>query len=162
VRLTVIAVGRMKAGPERDLAERYRERVGALARQQGFSATELVEVPESRARRADDRRREEAASILDRAGGAVVVAFDERAASLSSEAFAARIGAWRDAGHGAVALVIGGPDGLDETIRKKADLVVSFGQLTLPHQLVRILVVEQVYRALTILAGHPYHRSGSG
>ncbi len=78
----------------------------------------------------------------------------------TSEAFAGRLQGWRDGGRAAVACVIGGPDGLDPVVRERAALVVSFGALTLPHQIVRVLVAEQLYRALTIIAGHPYHRAG--
>jgi 23S rRNA (pseudouridine1915-N3)-methyltransferase len=73
---------------------------------------------------------------------------------------AQRIAAWRDEGRDRLVCVIGGPDGLDPRVRNAADLVLAFGSLTLPHQLVRALVVEQLYRVLTILAGHPYHRTG--
>lgn len=159
MRLALIAVGRLKAGPERDLVERYRERADALARGLGFSSLELVEIAESRARREADRRAEEGTALLSKAGGASI-AFDERGASLTSAALAARVTAWRDGGRDGLAWVIGGPDGLDETVRERADLLLSFGALTLPHQLVRILVAEQIYRTLTILAGHPYHRAG--
>jgi 23S rRNA (pseudouridine1915-N3)-methyltransferase len=161
VKLAVISVGRLKDGPERDLVERYRERVEALGRSQGLSPLQLVEIPEGRGRRDDERRVDEGASILDKAGASVVVAFDERGRSVTSEAFAQRIGAWRDEGRDRIAFVIGGPDGLDQRVRDGADLVIAFGTLTLPHQVVRALVVEQLYRALTILAGHPYHRTGS-
>jgi 23S rRNA (pseudouridine1915-N3)-methyltransferase len=160
VRLGVIAVGRLKAGPERDLVARYQVRAEALGRPLGVSAIEVIEIAESRARRDADRRAEEAAAILARAGSSVLVAFDERGRTVTSEAFAERLGAWRDAGRPAVGFVIGGPNGLDERIRRRADLMVAFGALTLPHQLVRVLVMEQAYRALTILAGHPYHRGG--
>ena len=104
---------------------------------------------------------EEAEQLLSRAGSFALVVFDERGRSLSSEAFAERVAAWRDAGCPGLACVIGGPDGLDRRVRDRADLVLSFGALTMPHQIVRALVVEQLYRALTILAGHPYHRAGS-
>lgn len=160
MRLAVVAVGRLKSGPERELVERYRERVDALVRPLGFSPLDLDEVPEGRARREPDRRAEEGAAIRARVGRAALIAFDERGRTLTSEAFAERIGAWRDGGRPGAACVIGGPDGLDPGIRAAADLVLSFGTLTLPHQLVRVLVVEQVYRCLTILAGHPYHRGG--
>lgn len=160
MRLAILAVGRLKSGPERDLVERYRGRTDALGRSLGFSSLEVAELPESRARRDDDRRAEEGAILLDRIGPAAAVVFDERGASPTSVAFAGRIGAWRDEGRGALACVIGGPDGLDGKVRSRADLVVSFGALTLPHQLARVLVAEQLYRALTILAGHPYHRAG--
>jgi 23S rRNA (pseudouridine1915-N3)-methyltransferase len=161
VKLAVIAVGRLKDGPERELVERYGERVQGIGRSLGLSAFQLVELPESRARREADRRAEEGAAILGKAGDAVLIAFDERGKSLSSEAFAQKIAAWRDEGRAAVAFAIGGPDGFDGRVRAAADLVLSFGSLTLPHQLVRVLVVEQLYRALTILAGHPYHRAAS-
>jgi 23S rRNA (pseudouridine1915-N3)-methyltransferase len=160
VRLTVVAVGRLKSGPERDLAERYRERAEALGRAAGFSPVEVVEVPESRARRDADRRAEEARAALERAGPATLIAFDQRGRSISSEDLAGRLEKWRDNGAPALALAIGGADGLDPSIRERAALVLSFGALTLPHQLVRVLVLEQLYRCLTILAGHPYHRSG--
>jgi 23S rRNA (pseudouridine1915-N3)-methyltransferase len=163
VKLTVVAVGRLKSGPERDLARRYRERAEALGRASGFSPVEVVEIAESRARRDADRRAEEARAILDRAGpaaSALLVAFDERGRSISSESLAERLRTWRDGGTPALALVVGGADGLDPLVRDRAELVLSFGAMTLPHQLVRVLVLEQLYRCLTILAGHPYHRGG--
>jgi len=159
VRLSVLCVGRLKGGPERELVDRYRQRVDALGRSVGTGGLDVIELPESRARRDADRLAEEAAALLDRAGSSVLVVFDERGNSPTSEAFAQRIGRWRDEGRN-VAFVIGGPDGLDVSVRRRADLVVSFGALTLPHQIVRVLVVEQLYRALTILSGHPYHRAG--
>jgi 23S rRNA (pseudouridine1915-N3)-methyltransferase len=161
VKLAVIAVGRLKDGPERGLVERYSERAAGLGRGLGLAPLQFIEIPESRARRGADRQAEEAAAILDRTAGAVLVVFDERGKSLTSEAFAQRIAGWRDGGRAAAAFVIGGPDGLDRRVRAAADLVLSFGALTVPHQLVRVLVAEQLYRALTIMAGHPYHRAGS-
>jgi len=160
VRLSLLAVGRLKTGPERELVERYRRRIDGIGRSLGLTGFDVIELPESRARRDDDRRSDEAAALIDRAGSAAVVVFDERGSSPTSEAFATRIGQWRDEGRRDIALVIGGPDGLDARVRRRGDLVVAFGALTLPHQIVRALVVEQLYRALTILAGHPYHRAG--
>jgi len=150
----------MKNGPERDLVERYRQRIEGIGRGMGFAGPDLVELPESRARREGDRRAEEAAALIDRSGSGALIVFDEKGKSLTSDAFAARIGAWRDEGRPGLACVIGGPDGLDPKVHARADLVLSFGALTMPHQIVRVLVVEQLYRALTILAGHPYHRAG--
>jgi 23S rRNA (pseudouridine1915-N3)-methyltransferase len=160
VKLAVVAVGRLKDGPERDLVTRYRERLEALGRAHGITRIELVEIPESRARREDDRRAEEADAIRRKTGTATLVVLDERAPSCTSEAFAGHLRSWRDANE-SIALVIGGPDGLDPALRDGARLPLSFGALTLPHQLVRVLAVEQLYRALTIVAGHPYHRAGS-
>lgn len=157
VTLQVLAVGRLKNGPERELVERYRARVDALGRSSGFGRLDLVELPESRARSAPERIAAEAVATLGRADGTRLLAFDERGGSVSSGELAARLGGWRDLGS-SVSFAVGGPDGFDEAVRRKADLVLSFGRMTLPHGLVRVLVVEQVYRALTILAGHPYHR----
>ncbi len=160
MRLSLLAVGRLKNGPERELVERYRQRIDGMGRSFGLTGFDLVELPESRARREDDRRLEEASALLDRAGASVLVVFDERGKSPTSEAFAERIRHWRDEGRPGIACIIGGPDGLDPKVRQRADLVVSFGALTMPHQIVRALVAEQLYRALTIMAGHPYHRAG--
>ena len=160
MRLSLLAVGRLKSGPERELVERYRQRIDGMGRSLGFAGLDLVEFPESRARRDDDRRAEEAIALRDRIGPSASIAFDERGRNLTSEAFAERIGSWRDAGRPGVACLIGGPDGLDPALRGQVDLVVAFGALTLPHQIVRALVAEQLYRALTIIAGHPYHRGG--
>ena len=158
VKLAIVAVGRLKDGPERQLVERYRMRVAAMAPALGCTGLDIAELPEGRGRREEERRAEEAAAIASRLGKAAVIVFDERARSIGSEAFAARLGGWRDDGRPATACIIGGPDGLDAALRDRADLAVSFGALTLPHQIVRALVAEQIYRALTILSGHPYHR----
>ncbi len=161
MKLAVLSVGRLKDGPERELTERYGERARGLGRALGLSPLQFIEIPESRARRDADRKAEEGAAIRDKVAGTVLVALDEGGKSLTSEAFARRIAGWRDGGKAGVTFVIGGPDGLDPSVRAAADLVLSFGALTLPHQLVRALVAEQLYRALTILAGHPYHRAAS-
>lgn len=158
MKLSLVCIGRLKSGPERELVERYRGRVDQIARSCGLSALTLVEIPEGRERGAPERQASEAAAILVRCDAAATVAFDERGPSLSSAEFAARLRAWRDAGRPGLAFVIGGPDGLGEEVRDRADLVLSFGRLTLPHQIVRALVCEQIYRALTIISGHPYHR----
>ena len=162
MKISLVAVGRLKAGPERDLAERYRDRVEPLARQLGFGTFETIELVEDRARSESVRREAEGAAILARVAGGELVVFDERGRTATSLDFAEQLGTWRDAGRPTVSLVIGGPDGLDAACRERASLCLSFGRLTMPHQLVRILVVEQLYRAMTILAGHPYHRAGEG
>lgn len=158
MRVLVLSVGRLKAGPEKALVERYLERAGPLARQLGFGAIDIAELAESNARGADQRKAEEGRALLARCLPGPIVAFDERGVDCTSEQFAHRFSTWRDGGEGGINLVVGGPDGLDESVRKAAALVLSFGAMTLPHQIVRALVLEQVYRCLTILAGHPYHR----
>jgi 23S rRNA (pseudouridine1915-N3)-methyltransferase len=89
---------------------------------------------------------------------AALIVFDERGKPVDSAAFAGFIGRERDAGRKSLWFVVGGPEGLDEDVRLRAAAVYSFGAMTLPHQLVRVLVAEQIYRAMTILSGHPYHR----
>ena len=160
MRLLLLSVGRLKAGPERDLAARYEERAAAGARAARLTGFEARAVEESRARRAEDRKAEEAKALLAMVPpGAVLIALDERGRSLASEALAAEIGKARDAGAPAFALALGGPDGHDGSLRAAARMSLAFGAMTWPHQLVRILAAEQLYRAVTILSGHPYHRA---
>jgi 23S rRNA (pseudouridine1915-N3)-methyltransferase len=159
MRLLLICVGRPKAGPERDLAARYVERAAAAGRAIGFSGVELHEAGESRAARPDDRKREEAKAIRGLlAPPANVIALDENGAQLTSRSLATELGRARDQGIASAAFVIGGPDGLEPAFLASASLTLSFGAMTWPHQLVRIMAAEQIYRAVTILSGHPYHR----
>ena len=159
MRLILLGVGRLKAGPERELSARYLERAAAAARTARLTGFESREIDESRARRPEDRKADEAKALAALVPpGALVMALDERGRSMSSQTFADEIGRCRDGGAPALALVIGGPDGLDETFRASARWTLAFGAMTWPHQLVRVMAAEQIYRAITILAGHPYHR----
>ena len=159
MRLTLIGVGRLKSGPERELFDRYFKRLSDLARSQGVAEVEAREIEEGRARRPEDRRAEEARAILAAAPkGAWLALLDERGASMTSIEWAAEIGKARDGAAPAYAVVIGGPDGLDPSLHAQARTILSFGAMTWPHQLVRAMASEQLYRALSILAGHPYHR----
>lgn len=162
MRLHVVAIGRLKAGPERDLAERYRARAVALARPLGFAGPEIVELPEGRARRPEERQADEAARLRERIGTSLTVILDEGAPPVGSEAFAARLVDWRDRGRTSVGFVIGGADGLAPDLKAGGGWSFCFGSLTLPHGLVRVLLLEQFYRAFTIMSGHPYHRAGGG
>ena len=160
MRIVLLAVGRMKSGPERDLLDRYLARARALGRGLGVPDLEAVEIDEGRGRSADERKREEFVTLSARiAPGSTLVALDERGRSLASEAFAARIGGLVERGAPTLVFAIGGPDGFDETLRARAAEVLSFGAATLPHQLLRVVLAEQIYRAFTILSHHPYHRA---
>jgi 23S rRNA (pseudouridine1915-N3)-methyltransferase len=160
MRIEVHAVGRLKAGPERELADRYFDRLAKAGPAIGLEFAGVHETPESRARSADERRREEGERLRARlTPGVALFVLDERGKNISSETFAERIGALRDTGRKSLVLAIGGADGHDPSLTNAADLALSFGAMTWPHQIVRLLVAEQLYRAATILSGHPYHRA---
>ena len=159
MRVLVLAVGRMKKGAEADLAARYLKRALQAGRNIGIRDIEIVEIRESRAQDAERRKLEEAIAIANVVPDkSAIVLLDERGESMSSAHFAEQFGQWRDGGQPAVAFVIGGADGLAESLHSKTKTVLSFGAATWPHQMVRIMLLEQLYRAVTILSGHPYHR----
>jgi 23S rRNA (pseudouridine1915-N3)-methyltransferase len=161
MRLIVAAVGRLKDDAERALLAKYRERFEGAGKRLGLGPVVWHELAESRAATAPKRCAEEGAALLKLARGAdAIVALDERGKALSSEAFAKYLAKRRDDGAQTLALLIGGPDGLAREVREAAQLVFSLGAITLPHALARIVLAEQLYRAATILAGHPYHRGG--
>jgi 23S rRNA (pseudouridine1915-N3)-methyltransferase len=160
MRVVVIAIGRLKQGPERELADRYRERFDDIGRKLGFRGIDIHEMSESRAREAATRIAEEGSAI----SGAIpeksaLVTLDERGQNVDSTAFAGHLGRWRDESVPSAVFVIGGADGLSPELQRKAKLRIAFGAATWPHQIVRVLLLEQLYRAATILAGHPYHRA---
>ena len=160
MRITVHAVGRMKAGPEKQLADRYFERFAKSGPSVGLEFAGIAEIAEGRAQTANERRREEGQKLqtLLQQGTALIL-LDERGKGFSSEEFAGRVGLLRDGGRKALVIAIGGADGHDQSLRDQADIVLSFGVMTWPHQLVRVMLGEQLYRTATILSGHPYHRS---
>jgi 23S rRNA (pseudouridine1915-N3)-methyltransferase len=159
MRIVIAAVGRMKSGPERELVERYGKRAAKAGRSVGLQDFDIVEIRESRADDAARRMLEESIAIANVIPErAVTVILDERGEALSSATFAAQLQEWRAENRPAVVFVIGGPDGLAPALRDKANRAVAFGAMTWPHQLVRVLLLEQLYRAVTMLSGHPYHR----
>lgn len=157
LRITLAAIGQMKSGPERELVDRYAERFARIAPSLGMEFKGITQAGESRARDAETRKRDEA-RFLTAGDPAKLIALDERGTPMSSQDFANLIGRFRDDGTRSLTLAIGGADGLHESLRQSAGRIISFGAMTMPHQLVRILAVEQLYRAATILSGHPYHR----
>ena len=160
MKLILAAVGRLKAGPERELFDRYAKRASSLASSVGLSGFAVREFDESRARTVEERRAADARALIDAAGrDAFICALDERGAAIASAAWATEIARARDAGRATYAVVVGGPDGLDPELRVAARSMVAFGALTWPHQLVRVMAAEQIYRCFTIMAGHPYHRA---
>ncbi|MCQ8241749.1 23S rRNA (pseudouridine(1915)-N(3))-methyltransferase RlmH [Rhizosaccharibacter radicis] len=149
--MRIIAIGRMKDGPERQLLRRYQERLQPRL--------ELVEVPEGRGAPAEIKRRE-AKGLLDALPSqAFVVALDGGGEAPDSTMLAKRLDAWLTQGR-PVCFVIGGAEGLDASVVARADAVLSLGAMTWPHMMVRPMLAEQLYRARMISTGHPYHRAG--
>jgi 23S rRNA (pseudouridine1915-N3)-methyltransferase len=160
MRLMIAAVGRLKESPERELVERYRKRAEQIGRRIGLRAIEVIEIRESRAQEVAKRMLEESIAIANIIPErAAIIALDERGKNLDSAAFAAQLGRWRDDGRQDAIFVIGGDDGLAPGLREKATITLALGAATWPHQLVRGMLLEQIYRALSILSGHPYHRA---
>jgi 23S rRNA (pseudouridine1915-N3)-methyltransferase len=160
VRIIVAAIGRLKSGPETELAARYAKRAGQTGRSLGLRDIEIVEIRESRAAEAEKHMIEESIALANVIpAGSAVVLLDSRGESLDSPALAGRLAQWRGDNRPAVVFVIGGPDGLAASLADEADLRLAFGAATWPHQLVRVMLLEQLYRAATILTGHPYHRA---
>lgn len=152
MRLWLAAVGRAKPGPEQDLFHQYARRLTPLLT--------LKEVEEKRPLPVLERKAREAELLLAAIpAGATIVALDERGAAMGSEAFAQRLGRWRDDGVGDLAFLIGGADGHGDAVRGRAGLLLGLGAMTWPHMLVRAMIAEQLWRAQAILSGHPYHRA---
>lgn len=160
VRLGIFAVGKLKRGPEADLVTRYLGWAEKLLRQSGVSQIMMSEWQPNQANDAAERKRTEGDSLIRALPpGAVVVALDERGRDSTTDDFAD----WMtrqidDRSTQDLVFIIGGPDGLDDAVRQRADKLLCFGSMTWPHQMVRAMLAEQIYRIATILAGHPYHR----
>jgi 23S rRNA (pseudouridine1915-N3)-methyltransferase len=152
MQVIVAAIGRDRAGPTRDLFDDYCRR--------SPWPTRLVEIAPRSSQPIERRLREEGERLLQAVPtGAVLVALDEAGRQLDSAGLARRIARWQDQAHGTLAFVIGGPDGLARSVLDRAEATLAFGRMTWPHRLVRVMLAEQLYRASTILSGHPYHRA---
>lgn len=159
MRLTVAAIGRLRSGPEFELVEDYSARIRTAGKALGITHFNIKELEAPKGLFGPQRQEREAALLTDATNAAKRIVLDEHGENLTSEAFAARIARWRDQGAAEIAFLIGGADGHHSSTIASADLVVAFGKATFPHLLVRAMLVEQIYRAVTILAGHPYHRA---
>jgi 23S rRNA (pseudouridine1915-N3)-methyltransferase len=160
MRIMIVAVGKLKDAEERAISDRYVKRFNGTGRGIGLGPIEIRELTESRAVSADERKRDEAARLMkDLTDDAFVVSLDPAGRSINSEAFAAMLGDKRDSAVKTCAFLIGGPDGHGDQALKSPVMKLSLGSLTLPHGLARVVLLEQLYRATTILSGHPYHRA---
>jgi 23S rRNA (pseudouridine1915-N3)-methyltransferase len=155
MKITISAVGRMKSGPEQDLLDDYLARAGQSGRGLALGPFAVNEIDERKAR---DRAAQSARLAEAIPAGATAIALDERGKTLSSPEFAKMLAALRDQGVGETVFLIGGADGHDKALRRQADRLLSFGPMVWPHMLARVMLAEQLYRAVSILAGGPYHR----
>jgi len=159
MQIAIFAVGRMKKGAEQELSQRYLDRFAKIAPSLGLAFGGLREIAESKAATPAQRQAQENAKLREiLPASSCLVLLDERGKDLSSPQLADWLGARRDSGKKAILFALGGPDGHAEATRSRADLLLSFGRATWPHQIARILLAEQLYRAATLLSGHPYHR----
>jgi 23S rRNA (pseudouridine1915-N3)-methyltransferase len=140
VLLHIVARGKIGRSPEAELVDRYMKRV--------TWPTKLTELPEK------------GGKVPPLPGDSVIIALDERGQSMSSMDLAKKLEVWRDAGKREARFLIGAADGHEDEQRRSADLLLSFGAATWPHLLVRAMLAEQLFRATSILANHPYHREG--
>ena len=160
MRLLIAAVGKLKDAEERGICERYTKRLAVSGKPLGLGPLEILELPESRADTVAARKADEATRLLKVADAATLkIALDEKGQHYPSEVFARLLGKQADSGVKTCAFLIGGPDGHGADLLKAADFKLSLGVMTLPHGLARVVLIEQLYRAATILSGHPYHRS---
>jgi len=151
LRILILSVGRLKEGPERVLADDYLLRARRAGAGLGYRRIEEIEVD------AGGGREREGERLLARLSGAAAIRLDERGEALASAALSRRLGGLRDEGSD-LAFLIGGADGFSEAVRSRAPAAISFGPQTWPHRLVKAMLCEQIYRAISIEAGSPYHR----
>ncbi|NJM30549.1 MAG: 23S rRNA (pseudouridine(1915)-N(3))-methyltransferase RlmH [Rhizobiales bacterium] len=159
MRISVAAVGRLKTGAEKSLAADYFERTQGLCRKAGITKIAITELQESRAAEAKLRLADEGAALAAAVPPqAFRIVLDERGKAMTSEAFTDLIRKRQQEATADLAFLIGGPDGHSPQIRDSSNLLMAFGPATWPHRLVRIMLLEQIYRAVTIMVNHPYHR----
>ena len=155
MRLLIAAVGKLRDAPEAALVADYVTRAANAGRQLGFKSVDLIEVE---AKPSGDQRAEAGALFRATPDDARKILLDERGAEWTSRQLAEKLARWRDDGIPSVTFWIGGADGVSQSVKDNADEKLAFGRQTWPHRLVRVMIAEQIYRALTILCGTPYHR----
>ena len=159
MRITIAAVGRLKRAPEKDLCDDYLKRATKLGRQAGITGLQIVEIPESQHDEGSVRKAQEAEQLRTKVpSGAKIICLDGRGDAKDTAQFSKLVQIHADDGTQELAFVIGGPDGLDPDFVASATNTLSFGRMTWPHRLVRVMLTEQIYRAVTLMVNHPYHR----
>lgn len=152
MRLSILAVGQIRGSDEAALFDTYAKRIAQAGRHIGLDGLHLNEIKEQ------SGANEKLLAQLDARRDALIVALDETGKDMGSRQWAEKIGQWRDDGRGELICILGGADGLSQELRARADMCLSLGKMTWPHLLARALLAEQIYRAISILSGHPYHR----
>ncbi|MGE3251620.1 MAG: 23S rRNA (pseudouridine(1915)-N(3))-methyltransferase RlmH [Hyphomonadaceae bacterium] len=155
MRVLVVAVGKLKSGPEAALVEDYLARANASGRALALTPFDLIEID---ARAGGDPRKEAVGVLKATPDESVKVLLDERGADIGSRQLAQKLAAWRDQGRACVTFWVGGADGASQSLKDQADEKIALGRQTWPHKLVRAMLAEQLYRASTILGQSPYHR----
>ncbi len=159
MRITVCAVGRLKRAPEAELCSDYLRRAEKLGRQVGISKAEIIEVPEAQDAQPEARKAQEATALqANLSPGAMIICLDEHGQNTDSKEFSKIIKQAADNGTSELAFLIGGPDGLSPDLLSTAKRSLCFGRMTWPHRLARVMLLEQIYRAVTLMVNHPYHR----
>jgi 23S rRNA (pseudouridine1915-N3)-methyltransferase len=160
LRISIAAIGKLKQGPEKLLAEDYAGRIPPLGKKAGITALKISDWSESQKPDAAQRMAEELTLLWSAVpAGAYVIALDERGKAPTSAAFAAKIGKLAEQATGDVVFLLGGPDGHAPETRARANELLALGAMTWPHRLARVMLLEQIYRSVTIMVNHPYHRA---
>ncbi len=159
MRITVCAVGRLKRAPEAELSADYQARAEKLGRQVGLSKLDIIEVAEAQESQSAARKAREADALTSKlSAGAQVICLDENGQNVDSKEFSKIIKTAADSGTSELAFLLGGPDGLSPDVLASATRTLCFGRMTWPHRLARVMLLEQIYRAVTLMVNHPYHR----
>ena len=159
MRILIAAIGKARNGPFSDLTDDYIFRCSKLAPNLGFNPVTLIECEAPKNLSGKPRADAEAALLLKASDQSIRIALDEKGRNMTTKEFSALLARLRDDGNKSTAFLIGGADGHGDALRDKVDHKISFGAATWPHMLVRAMLAEQLYRTMTLLAGHPYHRA---
>jgi 23S rRNA (pseudouridine1915-N3)-methyltransferase len=157
MKLELYAIGKLKQSPILSLIQDYQTRITGICRGVGFKHLDITQIDSKKNLHGNSLKQHEAELLLHNAPD-IIIALDETGQSLSSHAFANLLDNYKNQGHNGCRFIIGGADGLCDSVKKRATNIISFGALTWPHMLVRVMIAEQIYRAMTILSNHPYHR----
>jgi 23S rRNA (pseudouridine1915-N3)-methyltransferase len=160
MKIGIAAIGLLKSGPEKEMAAEYEQRIHGAGRNAGITAFQVQDWAESKASTSDLRKAEEAKRLWSAVpDDGLAIVLDERGKALTSVEFAKLLEQQAQSGCRSLNFLIGGPDGHAAETRTRAFKTLSFGPMTFPHRLLRVMLLEQIYRSVTIIVNHPYHRA---